>query len=148
MGAEERRRGGGPRGSLAEARGPPPASPPTPSSAASASPARPAAAAAAPAAEQEPDGQRSPAASAAAESPGHQVGRELGGSRGWGWGRERAQGQQPGAMKHSGRRDCGAGGFVWRDSRHSEAAWGLGSRLGGDRILEAGGAWAGGGAEG
>lgn len=113
MGAEERRRGGGPRGSLAEARGPPPASPPTPSSAASASPASPAAAAAAPAAEQEPDGQRSPAASAAAESPGHQVGRELGGSRGWGWGwgRERAQGQQPGAMKHSGRRNWQGGGF-------------------------------------
>lgn len=65
-GAEE----AGPAASLAEARGPPPASPPTPASAASATRASPAAAGAAPAAEQEPDGQRSPAAPAAAESPG------------------------------------------------------------------------------
>lgn len=87
--------GAGPAASLAEARGPSPASPPTPASAASASRASPAAAGAAPAAEQEPDGQRSPAAPAAAESPGPQVWRGLGGD--WGWGSGWGAGAGPGA---------------------------------------------------
>lgn len=99
----------GPAACQAEARGPPPASPPTPASAASASRASPAAAGAAPAAEQEPDGQRSPAAPAAAESPGPQVGRELGRGRGWGWGG--GAGAGPGAVKHSGLQDGRGGGF-------------------------------------
>lgn len=130
--------GAGPAACQAEARGPPPASPPTPASAASASRASPAAAGAAPAAEQEPDGQRSPAAPAAAESPGPQVGRELGRGRVWGWGG--GAGAGPGAAAR-GREAFGA---PRREGRGVLAEGGLGgiqgrgSGLGGDRILDAG----------